>query len=439
MSAIARILLGRGLRVSGTDLRASHLTEALCAEGARIHIGHGAEHVRGAQAALASSAVPDQHIELQAARQQGIPVYRRREFIGALLRDADTLAVAGTHGKTTTTAMLTHILLDAGLQPSYIIGGSLGDTNAAVGSGPCFVIEADEYGNMFHGLSPHLAVITNVEHDHPDFFATEADIHAAFVQFAESLRADGVLVACADNAASLALARARRERGRRALTYGIRCQCADWRAVDIRYDEHGSHFRLLQAGVACGDLSLRLPGEHNVLNALAALAAAQQRGVSAQQGAACLASFRSARRRFEVRGERDGIIVVDDYAHHPTAIRANIAAARQHYPQRQLWVVWQPHTYSRVQQFYADFTRAFDAADRALITPVYAAREAPLPGIDSPTLAQAIARRCPASYAPTFAEAAATIRREALRPAAVLICSAGDANQIAALLLNDQA
>ena len=437
LSAIARILLGRGLQVSGSDLRASELTAKLADEGARIHIGHAAAHVTGAEAVLASSAVPDAHVEVTAARQLGIPVYRRREFMGALLHGADTLAVAGAHGKTTTTAMLAHILLGAGLQPSYIIGGTLASSgvNAAVGRGEAFVIEADEYGNMFHGLSPNLAVVTNVEHDHPDFFATPADMQAAFAQFAQSLADDGALIACADNAGSLALTRARRERGLPALTYGIAWDCADWRADEIRYDCEGSHFRVLRRGVACGEVSLGLPGAHNVLNALAALAAAHQRGVGIETGAALLGNFRNAGRRFEMRGEREGIVVIDDYAHHPTAIRANIAAARQRFPQRQLWVVWQPHTYSRIKQFLDDFIASFDSADRAVITPIYAAREAPIDGIDSQGLAQAIDKRCPALYTPTFAAAADLIAKEAQRPAAVLICSAGDANQIADILL----
>ncbi len=441
LSAIARILLGRGLHVSGSDLQASELTEALAEEGAQIHIGHAAAHVQSAQAVLASSAVPDEHIEMLAARELGIPVYRRREFMGALLGGVDTLAVAGAHGKTTTTAMLTHVLLGAGLNPSYIIGGTLGNTgkNAAVGSGNSFVIEADEYGNMFHGLSPNLAVVTNVEHDHPDFFATLQDLQAAFVKFAESLSENGTLIACADNAGSLALAEARRDRGRPALTYGIRCKSADWRADDITYDRSGSHFRVLQGGVSRGRVSLGLPGAHNILNALAALTAANQRGVSIDEAAASLGSFRSAGRRFEIRGERAGIVIIDDYAHHPTAIRANIAAARQRFPERQLWAIWQPHTYSRVKRFFKDFTKAFDAADRALITPIYAAREAPIHGINSQALTQAISMRCPAMYAPTFAAAAEIIKRETNRPAAILICSAGDANEIADLLMSDEA
>ena len=439
LSAIARILLGRGLLVSGSDARASDITAALSSDGAAIHIGHDAAHVRGADIVLATSAVTDDHIEVAAALAVRIPVYRRRQFMGALLHGHDTLAVAGAHGKTTTTAMLAHILLCAGRDPSYIVGGVMANTgvNAAVGRGESFVIEADEYDNMFLGLTPNLAVITNIEHDHPDFFPTYADIKASFEQFAHSLTDDGTLIACADNAGSLTLAEERRAAGMAALTYGIDCDAADWRASDLRFDEHGSEFSVIHAGDARGRARLNLPGKHNALNALAALAAAYQRGVSVDMGAAALRSFKNAGRRFEVRGERDGIIVIDDYAHHPTAIRANIEAARQRYPQRQIWAVWQPHTYSRVQQFLADFASAFVRADHALITPVYAAREAPIPGINGPRLAEAISAFCPATFATTFAHAADIIECEITRPAAVLIFSAGDANQIADLLLDD--
>ncbi|MCY3574354.1 MAG: UDP-N-acetylmuramate--L-alanine ligase [Chloroflexi bacterium] len=441
LSAIARILLGRGMIVSGSDSRPSDIMVALAKEGARVEIGHAAEFVYGADAVLASSAVPDDHIEVVAARALGIPVYRRRQFMRALLAGFDTLAVAGAHGKTTTTAMLTHILQCAGQDPSYIVGGIMGNTslNAAVGAGDCFVIEADEYDNMFLGLSPDLAIVTNIEHDHPDFFATAADVRAAFSRFAAQIKPDGLLIACADNPPALELAASRRAQGGRALSYGISSASADWRAVDLRSEGFGSQFTVRAGGKVYARARLGLPGAHNALNALAALVAAQQRGVSIKQGAAALAGFISAGRRFELRGERDGIAVIDDYAHHPTAIRANLATARRSFPQRQLWAIWQPHTYTRVQRFHADFIAAFDAADRVLVTPIYAAREEPIAGFSSSRLARAISARCPAMYTPTFADAATTIRAEARRPATVLICSAGDANQIAELLLGDDA
>ncbi|MCY4147219.1 MAG: UDP-N-acetylmuramate--L-alanine ligase [Chloroflexi bacterium] len=441
LSAIARILLGRGLHVSGSDSRMSEITMALAKEGARVETGHAAEFVLGADAVLATSAVPDEHIEVAAARALGIPVYRRRQFMSALLAGFDTLAVAGAHGKTTTNAMLTHILRCAGQDPRYIVGGTMGNTgsNAAVGSGASFIIEADEYDNMFLGLSPDLAVVTNIEHDHPDFFASVADLRAAFCRFAASLRPAGVLVVCADNAAARELAAARRIQGEPVITYGIADAAADWRADDLRFAGLGSQFTVRHAGMIRGQARLGLPGAHNALNALAALVAARQRGVSIEQGAEALAGFIGAARRFELRGERDGIVVIDDYAHHPTAIQANLEAARRSYPQRQIWAVWQPHTYTRAQRFAADFAKAFDQADRALVTPIYAAREEPIAGFSSSNLAQAISGRCPAQYMPTFAAAAAIIRSEARRPAAVCIFSAGDANQIAELLLGDDA
>lgn len=440
LSAIARILLERGYSVSGSDLRVSELTAALAADGARIHAGHDASYVQGADMALATSAAPPDHVEIAAARSQAIPVFRRKDFVGALLGESDTIAVAGAHGKTTTTSMIIHILRRAGKDPSYIVGGTMANTgkNAGIGKGPSFVIEADEYDNMFHGLQPTLAVVTNVEHDHPDFFKTPVETHAAFQVFVDKLLPAGQLVACADDAAALALAERHRSRGGRATTYGIDRADADWRAWDIRFDGATVRARIARLGLPGGDLRLRLPGAHNALNALAAMAAAELRGVSLEESCGALASFEPTARRFQIRGERDGLLVVDDYAHHPTEIRVNLEAARLRYPGRQLWAVWQPHTYSRVRHFWSGFVNAFQQADRVLVAPIYAAREDALEGVSSPALVAAMPPRPAAAYAPTFEAAVEILRRSAEAPALVLIFSAGDANAIADQLLGDE-
>ncbi len=439
LSAIARILLERGFGVSGSDLRGNSLTETLAADGARVFIGHEARFVQGSDIVLATSAAPPDHVEIAAARAQGIPVFRRKEFMGAILRGSDVIAVAGTHGKTTTTSMLVHALQGAGQDPSFIVGGVManGGRNAGVGAGPAFVIEADEYDNMFHGLNPNLAVITNVEHDHPDFFETPAQMEAAFQTFAATLQPGGQLVACADDAASLAISDAYRNAGGVATTYGIDNAAANWRAADLRFEGETVKAMISHDGAAQGELTLSVPGRHNVLNALAAMAAAHSRGVSVAASVAALSTYKATARRFEIRGERDGLLVVDDYAHHPTEIRVNIEAARLRYPGRQIWAVWQPHTYSRVQQFWSGFVGAFEGADKVLVTPIYAAREAPIAGVSGPALVDAMASRCRASYAPAFDDAAATLRRWAGPPAVLLIFSAGDANIIADKFLDD--
>ena len=441
LSAIARILLERGYSVSGSDLKGSPLTAALAADGARVFAGHEARFVQGADLVLATSAAAPDHVEILAARALNIPVYRRKDFMGAILGDGDTIAVAGTHGKTTTTSMIIHILKSAGKDPSFIVGGTLANwgTNAGIGKGPSFVIEADEYDNMFHGLNPTLAVITNVEHDHPDFFQTPAQMRAAFRTFVETLAPGGSLIACADDDAALAIANEHRAAGGQATTYGISNETADWRAADPRFDGQLVTASVSRHGSPSAEIKLSLPGAHNVLNALASLVAAGERGVCPEESAIALESFQATARRFEVRGERDGVIVIDDYAHHPTEIQVNIEAARLRYPEREIWAVWQPHTYSRIQQFWQGFTGAFHGADQALITPIYAAREEAIEGVTSPALVEAMSDHGSAVYAPSFEAAVDILRRGVRAPAVVLIFSAGDANQIADLYLGGEA
>ena len=436
LSAIARVLLERGYRVSGSDLNGNALTAALVADGAAIHEGHHADYVSGADLLLATSAVDQSHVELAAARKLGIPVVKRRDFLPVLTRGKSTIAVAGTHGKTTTTAMITRILQDAGKDPSFIVGGAMseGGLNGGSGSGADFVIEADEYDNMFLGLRPSIAVVTNVEHDHPDFFATKADQTAAFARFVALLPRTGTLIACIDDPGALELLENRRAQNLPAISYG-KSESADWQLSQLAFDADESSGNITRSGQTPGRLRLPIPGEHNLLNALAALIAADMRGVSFESAAATLRHFRNAARRFQIRGERDGIIVVDDYAHHPTEIAVNLRAARRRYPAHELWAIWQPHTYSRVKAFMPDFQRAFDNADRVLIMPIYAAREDPIAGICSPILVESMRHHGGVKYAPSFTAAAATLRQNAKAPALALICSAGDANQIADLFL----
>ncbi|MDE2857514.1 MAG: UDP-N-acetylmuramate--L-alanine ligase [Chloroflexota bacterium] len=437
LSAIARILLQRGFIVSGSDLRPSGITAALQDEGARVYRGHHADFVDGADLVLMSSAVAAEHAEARAAQSKGIPIVKRNQFMAPLLEGHRTIAVAGTHGKTTTTAMIAHILRQAGEDPSYIVGGTMGNTgtNAGVGAGQIFVIEADEYDNMFHGLRPQIAVVTNVEHDHPDYFATAEDQFSAFAKFAELVPASGALVACSDDSGALNLLNMRKERGISAASYAIDDASADWRATELLFSENETRARIFRHGIFLDSLVLGLPGAHNVLNALAAAIVAELQGVGFEESAAALASFKGAKRRFEIRGIRDDVIIVDDYAHHPTEIRVNIQAARARYPRHRIWVIWQPHTFSRTREFWSDFLSAFDAADHVLITPIYAAREDPIPGISSPMLVESMAAHPSARFAPDFEDAVACLRRDIAGPTVALICSAGDANRIADLYL----
>jgi UDP-N-acetylmuramate--alanine ligase len=433
MSAIARVLLQRGYQVSGSDRAANPITEALTQAGARIAIGHRAENVQGAEMVLATSAVPDEHVELAAATQAGIPVYRRMDVMAEIMQGQQTLAVSGTHGKTTTTAMITHILLENGQDPSYIVGGVMANTgvNAQSGQGPAFVIEADEYGKMFLGLRPQVAVVTSVEYDHPDAFATHQDLIDTFAEFIALLPADGLLVCGVDDPTAAAFAQQRRHAGLPVVTYALDNAQADWRVGNLRVDAEtqASLFDVWRHGEQLGTVHLPHPGQHNALNALAALIVADQQGVDFAQAAEALSDFQGTGRRFEVRGTLGGVTVIDDYAHHPSAIRLTLDAARQRYPNAALWAVWQPHTYSRTHRLMDDYLGAFTQADHVFVTEIYAARETPLPGVTGAEIVAAMAHP-DARFTGSLQATADALIESVQAPAVVVIMSAGDAPQV---------
>lgn len=434
LSAIARVLLGQGYKVSGSDRTPNALTEALARDGATVYTGHDAAQVQGADALIITSAVKDDHVEVAAARAVGIPVYRRQDIIADLMEGKRVIAVAGTKGKTTTTSMIVHILRECGKDPSYIVGGVMGNTgtNAGVGRGDVFVIEADEYENMFLGLKPDIAVITNIEWDHPDFFKTPGEMVEAFRKFLDRLSAQSVLVVCTDDAVLKTLAEQREAQGLPIATYGIDRHGEMCRADYIEMDTEGrTTFQVLCGNAPVSDMTLVLPGKHNVRNALGAslTTAINGVGITFIKSAEALSTFIPPARRFELRADVNGIAIIDDYAHNPMSIRAVLEAARQRYPERAIWAVWQPHTYSRTQALWDDFTRAFAQADHVLVTDIYAAREQPIPGITSAALVAAM-QHPGARHTPTFADAVAALREGVQAPATIVIMSAGDAPQI---------
>ncbi len=431
MSAIARVLIQQGYRVSGSDRADNDQTRALASMGATVYLGHAAEQIAGADAVITTSAVQATHIEVAAARTARIPVYKRSDIIAEIMQGQAGIAIAGTHGKTTTTSMVAHILLSTGHDPSYIIGGVLRTSglNAAYGQGEAFVIEADEYDHMFLGLRPHIGVITNVEWDHPDFFPTPIALETAFRRFAALIPPDGHLIACADDAGARAVAEERARVGIRTTLYGIQHPNAAWRAAEIEVSPQTTSFDVLRGGERLGHVRLSVPGQHNVLNALAALIATDLQDVPFEYAAAALESFEGAGRRFEVRGEAGGVIVIDDYAHHPTAIRVTLQAAHMRYPKHALWAVWQPHTFSRTQMLFDDYLTAFGDAQHVLVTDIYASREHPLPGVSSAAFVAAL-RHPDARHTPTLDDAVEALLRRVRPPAVILIMSAGDAPQI---------
>jgi UDP-N-acetylmuramate--alanine ligase len=387
LSAIARLLKESGYQVSGSDKSLSQFAMDLKNEGVTIYDGHHARNTVGADWVVRSSAVTDDNPEVEAAIKAGIPVYKRADFLGELMTGKNGIAVAGTHGKTTTTAMIAWMLYALKRDPSFIVGGTLNNlkVNARAGLGNAFVIEADEYDRMFLGLKPQVEVITNLEHDHPDCYPKFEDMYAAFQSFVDLLPADGTLIACAEDEGAVSLIPYARRKGLSVVSYSAQGEMTinspQWmQARTLKPNTRGGFDFSAMTNMAPMDssiqVSLQVPGEHNVRNALAALSVAAVMGLPLQEAANALGEFTGTGRRFEVRGEVKGITVIDDYAHHPTEIRATLAGAKARYTGRRIWAAWQPHTYSRTQALFLEFSRAFENADEVLVTEVYASREA---------------------------------------------------------------
>jgi UDP-N-acetylmuramate--alanine ligase len=426
----------QGAVISGSDLVLSPVAKALARDGARVFEGHRAENVDGADYLVVSSAIPPSNIEVQTAQAAAIPVMKRPEFLSHMMQGQFGIAVAGTHGKTTTAAMIASILLSAGRDPTFVVGGVIAGvgTNAHAGSEPLFIIEADEYDRTFLSLTPTVAVVTSVEHDHPDCYPGFADYRMAFEQFTALVPDDGLLVVATDDPVAQELGEARRSAGAAVTFFGLG-QGAEWRAEEVRPNFAGGvDFLATRDREMMGLVRLRLPGAHSASNAVAALAVADFLDVPFPVSREALTEFRGVGRRFEVRGEVGGVVVVDDYAHHPTEIRATLEAARSCFPRRPLWVVWQPHTYSRTKVLLQDFGHAFEAADHVIVVPIYPARETDSLGLTGEQVAAAI-RREDVRYAASLDEAAVWIGTEVRSGDVVLTLGAGDGNKVGDWLL----
>ncbi|MFT4571919.1 MAG: UDP-N-acetylmuramate--alanine ligase [Hyphomicrobiaceae bacterium] len=392
MSGIAEVLLTLGYEVSGSDLREGAATARLAELGAVIFVGHDAAHIDAAvEVVVVSSAVDETNPEVHAARSHHVPVIARAEMLAELMRVKCGVAVAGSHGKTTTTSLAAAVLGRGGLDPTVVIGGrlkSLGGSNARLGSSPLMVAEADESDGSFLLLRPTVAVVTNIDREHMTHYGTMEHLVEAYVSFANSVPFYGRIIACIDcDAVRGILPRLKK----RHTTYGISAD-ADIRAVNLEVHGVHSEFDLHVNGNAAGHVRLAMPGEHAVLNALAAIAAGLEFGMSVAACAEALEVFEGVERRFDIKGTVAGITVVDDYGHHPTEIRATLAAARRGFTGR-IVALFQPHRYSRLEDLFSEFTRAFDDADEVVVTDVYAAGEAPIAGIDAGAFEQALARR----------------------------------------------
>ncbi len=439
LSAIARLLLESGDTVSGSDRELSTFALDVQKAGARVFAGHHADNVGQADYVVRSSAIPDDNPEVQAALKANIPVYKRADFLGQLMEGKVGIAVAGTHGKTTTTAMLAWVLTRLELDPSFIVGSVMSNlnVNAHAGKGNTFLIEADEYDRMFLGLKPRIGIVTNLEHDHPDCYPTYADMYAAFESFVDLLPPDGTLIVSAEDSGSAALIPHARKMGKAVVSYGIQGEMTinspSWvQAYSLAPNAYGGMTFSVSSNIT-GDpipvkVELRVPGEHNVRNALAVLTVVELLGLSKHEAAKALGEFKGTARRFEIVGEVQGIKIVDDYAHHPTEILATLAAARSQFPKGRVWAVWQPHTYSRTKALFTEFSRAFKDADEVIVSEVYASRE-PKEDFSSAEVVSAM----PHPSARYIAENPDISKYllEHLRPGDVLVVlSAGDANQI---------
>ncbi|WP_214327794.1 UDP-N-acetylmuramate--L-alanine ligase [Nonomuraea sediminis] len=434
MSGIARILLKRGVRVTGSDARSSDLVTELRELGATIHIGHAASNIRDVDTVVVSTAIRDSNPELGEALRQGLRVIPRAAALASVMAGRTAVAVAGTHGKTTTTSMLTVALQKCGADPSYCVGGQLVTTGlgADEGTGEVFVAEADESDGSFLMLAPDIAVVTNVEADHLDNYGDPRAVHDSFARFVE--RIGSVLIACADDPGAAQVAAAARARGLRVITYGV--SGGDYRLADVRPDGFGTTFTI----EGLGEVRLAVPGAHNALNATSAIAAAVELGLPFEDVRDGLATFTGAKRRFEAKGEAGGVAVFDSYAHHPTELAADLRAARDvvasYSGDGRVIAIFQPHLYSRTRFFADEFGAALALADEAIVLDVYGAREDPEPGVSGAMVASRVPRGATeVAYAPDRNAVPGLVASRARPGDIVLTMGAGDVTELGPMIV----
>ncbi len=438
MSGIAEIVLSQGFVVSGSDAARSDNTDYLAKLGAHIFIGHSAENIANADVVVYSSAVkPHENVETRAALEANVPIIRRAEMLAEVARLKYCLAVSGTHGKTTSTSMSGMVLMQAGLDPTVIVGGrlhGLGGSNARLGKGDWTVVEADEYDRSFLQLSPTIAVVTNIEAEHLDIYKDLEDIKQTFIQFLSRVPFYGLIIACSDDPVVRELLP---QLNKKVVRYGFQ-EGADLRALDTEYAGRSSRSRIEYKGEVIGVLTLNIPGAHNILNALSSVAVGLQLSVPFATIASSLAEFHGVLRRFEILGEKDGILVVEDYAHHHTEVKATLDSARKGW-NRRIVAVFQPHTYTRTRDFASEFGEAFDQADVVYVTDVYASREKAIEGVSGQLIVDALKSHGHPHvvYIPKTEDVPTVLQSELHANDLLITLGAGDVYKVAKTLMSD--
>ena len=436
MSGIAELLINLGYRVSGSDIRKTEVTEHLSDLGGRVSIGHRPQNVEGADVVVFSSAVKDDNQEIVEARERSTPVITRAEMLAELMRLRYSIAVAGSHGKTTTTSMIASILTNGGLDPTVIIGGRLnqwGGSNARLGNSDFLVAEADESDGSFLALLPSMAVVTNIDYEHINFYRSMDNLRRTFVDFINKVPFYGRAILCLDDKEVQGLIPSLKKSY---LTYGLNPQ-SDIRATEISKEGLNTSFVVTFKNKSVGQITICMPGDHNVLNALAAVGVGLELDIDFERMKEGLKDLGGLKRRFEIKDERGGIIFLDDYGHHPTEIVATISATKECWPDRRLVVVFQPHRYTRTRDLYDQFVVSFNQADFLVITPVYGAGEEPIPGVDSNSLYQGIKEHGhrAVTFCPSREDSITFLLDEVGPGDVVLTLGAGDIHLVGAELL----
>lgn len=431
MSGLARIALSHGISVSGSDAKDSSVVIALSALGAVVSTTHSADNVDGSDLVVYSNAISESNPERIRAQQLKLPILTRAAALAVLMSDSKSIAVAGTHGKTTSSSMLAVALQACGADPSFAIGGTItaSGSNAHRGTGEIFVAEADESDGSFIEYHPFAAIVTNVEHDHVDFFATPESVAQAFRDFAATIQKGGFLTYCADDAGAVALSE--RVKSIELVSYGV-SEVADLRIDQIELLTLGSRARAIWKGKSVGHIELQVPGQHNLLNAAGVLATALKLGFPVAELLTGLATFRGTGRRFELKGTVHGVRVIDDYGHHPTEIHVTLEAARRYADEGRLIVIFQPHRYSRTKAFASKFATELDLADRAIVLEVYAASEKPIDGVSSKLITSMMRK---GEYIPNFVEVTDSVIADAQPGDVIVTLGAGDVSSLAPIIV----